>query len=277
MRMADAYVYYSPLDFLQFNVGQFKAPFDAEDLLSSADLLFVHRSVANRGVRGTEGFNVPGMSQGRQIGLQARGAVPLSDDFQDGPAISYALAAANGNGPNRSMNENDRLAYYGRAAFHLGDMIAVGGAAFHNDRTFGDPPDQVDRTTWGWTADVQANFADFTLFTNIVSETRSVPDIEQDPETTGLGFQVQVAYEEPTFGLQPAYRFAFYDPTFSHGGDDEDDFFEHDAQFHHTIGLNYNAREYPLRLMANYTLIFHEEEGRPLDNDRLDLLLQLQW
>lgn len=277
MRMADAYVYYSPIDYVEFNAGQFKAPFDAEDLISSADLLFVHRSVANRGVRDVEGFNVRGLSQSRQIGVQARGTVPFGDEDDDGPAVSYALAAANGNGPNVSMNENDNLAYYGRAAFHWGEWVSVGGAAFHNDRTFGEPPNQVDRETRGWTADVQAHVEGVSLFANVVSETRSVPDLEQDPETTGLGYQVQLAYEEPTFGIQPAYRFAYYDPTHRHGGDEEDDFFEHDAQFHHTVGLNYNAHDYPLRLMANYTFALQEEEGRPLDNDRLDLLLQLQW
>ncbi len=277
MRMADAYVYYSPLDFLELNAGQFKAPFDAEDLISSADLLFVHRSVANRGVQDVEGFNVDGLSQSRQVGLQARGLFPFDDEADDGPAVSYALAVANGNGPNQSMNENDRLAYYGRAGFHWGDMVSVGGAAFLNDRTFGEPPNQVDRETWGWTADVRADVEGVSLFANVVSETRSVPELEQDPETTGLGYQAQLAYEVPDIGVQPAYRFAYYDPTFRHGGDEEDDFFEHDSQIHHTLGINYNAPEYPLRLMANYTFIVHEEEGRPLDNDRLDLLLQLQW
>lgn len=277
MRMADAYIYYSPLEFLEFNAGQFKAPFDAEDLISAADLRFIHRSVANRGVQDVEGFNVAGMSQDRQLGVQARGTYPFdSDDPEGGPAVSYAAAVANGNGPNQSLNENDSLAYYGRAAFHWGDLISVGGAAFQNNQTFGEPPDQLDREVWGWTADVQLQTHGASLFANIVSETRNVPELDQDPETTGLGYQIQVAYEEPNFGFQPAYRFAYYDPTFDHGGQGQDDFFEYDALFHHTVGLNYNAQEYPVRLMANYTFALQEEQRR-LDNDRLDLLLQLQW
>ena len=282
VRLTDAYVYYAPLDhFLEFNLGQFKAPFDAEDLISTADMLFINRSVANRGVQDVEGFNVAGMTQDRQIGLQARGSVPFIDiagpEGDDEPlGISYAAALTNGNGPNVSMNENSRFAGYGRLALTWGDIVSLGGAAFYNPRTFGDPPDMIDRNISGWTADVQANLMGFSLLANVVSETREVPEIEQDPETTGLGYQVQVAYEEPFFGIQPAYRFAFYDPTEDHGGEGEDDLFEDDALTYHTIGLNYNARDYPLRLMANYTLKF-EEEARQLDNDQLDLMLQLQW
>ena len=276
VRMTDTYAYYAPFDFLEFNLGQFKAPFDVEDLISTSNLLFINRSVANRGVQDVEGFNVQGMSQSRQIGLQARGQYPILDD-EDGPMVSYAAAVANGNGPNRSMNENDRLAYYGRLSFHWGDMIAIGGGAFINDRTFGDPPNQVDRETWGWTADVQASLYGASLLANVVSETREVPELEQDPETTGLGYQLQLAYEEPYFGFQPAYRFAYYDPTSDHGGEGPDDFFEEQALTYHTIGLNYNAPYYPLRLMANYTITVEESDARSLDNDRIDLMVQLQW
>ena len=276
VRMTDTYAYFAPYDFIELNLGQFKAPFDVEDLISTSNLLFINRSVANRGVQDVEGFNVAGMSQGRQIGLQARGEYAIVGD-DNGPMVSYAAAVANGNGPNQSMNENDRLAYYGRLAFHWGDIVSLGGAAFHNDRSFGDPPNQVDRTTWGWTADLTANFEGASLLANVVNETREVPEIEQDPETTGLGYQLQVAYEEPYFGIQPAYRFAVYDPTYDHGGEGPDDFFDEDSLTYHTIGLNYNAQSFPLRLMANYTITVEESDTRSLENDRLDLMLQLQW
>ena len=276
MRMADTYAFYAPFEFLELNLGQFKAPFDVEDLISTAELLFIDRAVANRGVQDVEGYNVAGLSQGRQVGVRAHGKYDILGD-SEGPSVGYALAVANGNGPNQSMNNNDRLAYYGRAYLGWGNLVSVGGAAFYNDNTFGDPPNRVDRTTFGWTADLRAYFMGASLLANVVSETRDVPEIEQDPETTGLGYQVQIAYQEPYFGFQPAYRFAYYDPTYSHGGEGGSDFFDDDALTYHTIGLNYNALTYPVRLMVNYTLAMQESEARSLDNDRLDILLQLQW
>lgn len=278
-RMADTYIYYAPFDFLEFNIGQFKAPFDAEDLISTSRLLFVHRSVGNRGVQGVEGFNVEGLSQSRQVGLQALGSVfPLADSFGEfeGPGVSYAFAVANGNGPNRSINENERLAYYGRMALHWGDMVSLGGGLYHNDRTFGDPPAQTDRRRLGWTADLQVNAYGATLFANVVSQSTETPDFPDDPEVTALAYQVQIAYEEPFYGLQPAYRFAYLDPTFEYGDEVDSPIFEADARIHHTFGLNYNAGDYPVRLMANYTLT-QDEQAVALENNRFDILLQLQW
>ena len=277
VRLTDGYGYYAPFEFLEFNVGQFKAPFDVEDLISTSRMLFINRSVANRGVQDVEGFNVPGLTQGRQIGVQARGKVPVFGG-DDGLAVSYALAAVNGNGANKSLNENSRLAMYGRTSVHWGDMVAVGGAVFRNDRSLGDPPNQIDREHMGWTADVQFSAFGASLLANVVSESRHVPDIPQDPEATSLGYQLQIAYEEPFFGFQPAYRFAFYDRYFGEESeDDAADLLRDAALTYHTIGLNYNAQAYPVRVMANYTITMEDDETRQLDNDRVDLLLQLQW
>ena len=281
MRMTDTYVYYAPFEFIEFNLGQFKAPFLAEDLVSSSDLLFIHRSVANRGVQDVEGFNVDGLSEDRQVGLQARGTVPIID--LDGPegdeqplAVSYAAAVANGNGPNRSLNENSRLASYGRLVAHWGNVVGVGASVFDNDRTFGDPPNQTDQEFRGWTADIHADLFGASLLASYTSRTEQAPDLPQNEAVTALGYQLQIAYEEPFLGIQPAYRFAYYDPSDDFGDDVESDFFEDDALTYHTFGLNFNARDYPVRLMANYTLKL-EEGARQLDNDQLDLLLQLQW
>ncbi|MFW6057617.1 MAG: hypothetical protein ACOC9W_02065, partial [Persicimonas sp.] len=85
-------------------------------------------------------------------------------------------------------------------------------------------------------------------------------------------YQAQIAYEEPFFGLQPAYRFAYYDAATDLSGEENLAF---ETLTHHTIGLNYNAKNYPMRLMVNYTLT--DEEERDIDNDRFDALVQLQW
>lgn len=274
LRMTDVYAYYAPLEFLEINVGQFKAPFDVEDLVSTGNLLFVHRSVANRSVQNVEGYNVDGLSAGRQIGVQLRGDYFFGGEDDEGPGISYALAATNGNGPNASLNSNDRLAYFGRLMLHWGDEIALGSAVFYNDDTFGEEPNRVDRVRQGWTADLQVNLFGASVLANVVAASVDSPDLPDDPELSALGYSVQLAYQAP-FGLQPAYRLASYDPSSSYGSESSV-IFENDALTYHTIGLNYNAPTYPVRVMANYTLTT-EQDARRLDNDRLDLILQLSW
>lgn len=278
-RMADAYISYSPADYLQLNLGQFKAPFDAEELISTSKLLFIHRSVANNGVQGIDGFNVDGLSEDRQIGLQAKGHFfPLASAGApvSGPGVSYAAAIANGNGANQSLNANEKLAYYGRLNLHWGELARIGGGAFLNDSSFGDPPNQVERQIMGWTADLTLNAYGATVFANIISRQVSTPDLPTNADITSMGYQVQVAYEEPFFGLQPAYRFAYLDPTSDYPDKGNDPFYDNDARTYHTFGLNYNARKYPVRLLTNYTLTM-EESAVELANDRLDLLLQVQW
>ncbi|MFU8803256.1 MAG: hypothetical protein ACNA8W_05535 [Bradymonadaceae bacterium] len=268
LRMTDMYIFYAPLYFLQFSVGQFKAPFEAENLLSKADLLFVERSVGSRGVRGFEGFPVPGLSIGRELGARVQGSYFLGaepGEFE-GPGVSYAAAITNGNGPNRSMNNNSRHAYYGRAALHWGEYVAVGGAYMHNDDTLGEPPNRIDRLIRGWTADLQAAAFGVSFLASMTNQTLSAPDLPQEPDAEATAYQAQIGYQLPFFGLQPVYRFAYYDPGV----------IEDDDLIYHTVGLNYNAANYPIRLMFNYTITV-EEDARELDNNRFDALLQLEW
>src|SRR5690554_2513293 len=227
LRMTDVYAFYAPFEFLEINVGQFKAPFDVEDLISTGNLLFVHRSVANRGVQNVEGYNVDGLSAGRQVGVQLRGDHFFGGEENEGPGISYALAATNGNGPNASLNANDRLAYFGRLMLHWGDEVALGSALFYNDDTFGEQPNRVDRVRQGWTADLQAHLLGASLLANVIATSVDSPDLSDDTELSALGYSVQVAYEEPFLGLQPAYRLASYDPSSSYG-DETSVLFEND-------------------------------------------------
>jgi hypothetical protein len=277
LRMTDTYAFYTPLPFLEFNIGQFKAPFDAEELLSNSDLLFIDRSVGNRGVQGVEGYNVDGLAFGREMGVRAQGAYFFQADpgVFEGPGFSYAMAATNGNGANQSINNNSNLAYYARGSFHWGEYVALGGAYMINDDTLGQPPNRVDRFLRSWTADVQASLYGATLLASVINRRTIAPDLPQEPEVESLAYQLQLGYQEPFIGLQPAYRFAYYDPTHRYPGDELPEF-EGDALTYHTIGLNYNAPTYPIRIMANYTITL-EEERRQLDNNRFDLLLQLEW
>ncbi|MBA2663261.1 MAG: hypothetical protein H0U74_13320 [Bradymonadaceae bacterium] len=278
VRITDAFTIYRPYRFLEFNLGQFKAPFDLEELLPNSDLLFVHRSVGNRGVLPVEGRAIDGISVSRELGLQLRGNYFLfaEGDDLEGPGLSYALALTNGQDANRSINQNDRLAYYARAGLHWGTNVSLGAAYFHNDDTFGEAPNRIDRSLRGWSADVLVSAFGASLLANVIQRTESTPDLPQEADITSMAYQVQIAYEEPFFGFQPAYRLAYLDPTSNYTAPDQLDLFESDALTYHTLGLNYNAPNYPVRLMANYTFTM-EQDQRQLDNDRFDILLQLVW
>ena len=73
--LKDAYLNYEFADAVAFQVGQFKPPFDAEELQSTTQMLFIDRAVASRGVRGVEGYNAGGLSLDRQAGVMAHGGV----------------------------------------------------------------------------------------------------------------------------------------------------------------------------------------------------------
>lgn len=270
-RLEDGFLFYEPHRLIRASAGQFKAPFDIEELISSADILFVERSVGNRGVRGTEGNNRAGLSQGRQVGLRLDSRPYFV--MEDGLGFSYGLAATNGVRANRAFNDNDELAYFGRANVHWGDVARVGAGAFHNDLTLGTPPDQLGEERTGFTADLSVNTHGVTFLANIIQvDIDPAPELDDEASRTAQAYQAQIAYEEPFFGLQPAYRFAYYDAATDLSGEENLAF---ETLTHHTIGLNYNAKNYPMRLMVNYTLT--DEEERDIDNDRFDALVQLQW
>lgn len=279
VRLKDGFAFWAPHRLVRLSAGQFKAPFDAEDLMSTPALLFVQRSVGNSGQRGTEALPVEGLSQGRQVGVRLDSEVFYfqeqsdSDSAPQGPGISYALAVTNGQKANRYYNDNEKLAYFGRLNLHWGDMVQLGGAGFHNERLLGVAPDRLSETRIGWTADLSVQAYGVTLLGNIVqTEITPAPELEGGQARTARSIQTQIAYEEPFFGFQPAYRLAIYNPDV-------------DADAHvtpttetltyHTIGLNYNAKDYPVRVQLNYTLT--GEENVEVDNNRLDALVQVVW
>lgn len=281
MQLKSTFAYYQPFDELRISLGQFKPPYDVEELTSNSDLLFVTESVPSRGVRNVEGYNVEGLSLTREVGLRVDGEpfYPLAeDDEASGPGVSASLAMTNGQTSNRNLNDNDRLAYYARGNLHWGEYVQLGGAYYYNDKTIGERPDLVDVAQSGWTADLTVDAFGVTAIASYLSRTEDpFQNVEtEEGEITASGYQAQIAYEEPFIGFQPAYRYAFYDPSSSYGGGSAGaEPIEHTRTFH-TIGLNYNAKTYPVRLMFNYT-ITQEGEPRDLDNNRFDALLQVTW
>ena len=288
VRPRDAFISYQPFSPLTLQVGQFKPPHDLEELLPTPQILFSERSVGAQGVSGFEGRNVRGLAVDRQVGLQATGQYFFlsPDDSAQGPGFAYALAITNGSPALLTFNDNDSLAYFARGSLHWGDLISLGGGVFYNDTTLQNNQDVVDQSVTGATADLMftgfgvtalASYTQRREETDLFAD-RNEPDEAALTYTVARSFQAQIAYEIPVVHIQPAYRFATYDPSAEFNTVDPQarQIREVDALTQHTIGLNYNAPTYPIRLVLDYTLA-QEQEGQEIDNDRFEALLQIAW
>lgn len=274
-RLRDALVWWKFTPFTRLTVGQFKAPHDVEESYSRQDQLFILNSVASRGVGGVEGFGVNGLSRDREAGAMLD-TDPIRFGSEDGFGLRYALAVTNGSPASLLNNDNQALATYGRLEFSWGDLARLGGGAYLNsERIQPEEADFIDQDVFGWTADLTVQYAGVTLMGNMNQQTRTISDLAIQPESTSTGYQVSLAYQEPFFGFQPTFRYAYLDPTSALSGQTVDPLFEMDARTFYTIGLNYNPA-YPIRVMVNYT-ITDEEDGVALQNNSFDALLQVMF
>ena len=264
VRTKDAFIWYAPIEYVKISVGQFKAPFDGEGIDSSTDIAFISRSVMSRGVKGVEGPNVRGLSRDREVGATLSTDGIYFDEKKEGFGIRYALGATNGSSSDRALNDNDALAFYGRLDFLYGKMVRVGGGATMNDRTIGLAPNQLDESVFGWAADLSLNIAMVSLAGGVIGETITNPT--QD-EFSRFGLQATLAVREPFLGFQPKVRFSSLDDSSSREGE---------ALSYISFGINYVPKDFPLRVMLDYTLS-GEEAPTEIDNNKLELLLEASW
>ncbi len=274
--LRDAWFAYSPIEGVDISLGQFKPPFDMEELRSTTDILFVSRAVESRGVRGVEGPGVNGLSLPRQVGVMVSNFDPIT--FSDlGLGLSYSLAATNGTDANQPLNDNDQLSYTGRLALHYEDMVTLGVGAYYNELTARDLADVIDTEIFGLAADLSVSAYGAILNAQFIQTTFAFPQIDVQNEQVARGFHVEFGYNILDTGLIPAYRFATFDPTAEFVSlPDADSQLAIDEITHHTIGLAWLVPGRPLRLMANYTITI-ENPARVFNNDRLELAGQLMF
>lgn len=274
-RLRDAYVAYHPFDWLRARIGQFKPPFDAEELLPTTDLLFVERAVYCTGVNPGEGRPLDKLCYDRQVGFSLYGTPVALEDFPF--ALRYYATVTNGASANELTNDNDDLAYFGRLELVFGQWAQLGGGVGYNTLTTGEEPDRFDENELSFAVDLRANIFGVLLGGELIRRQVEYVDIPGQPEITRMGYHAYLGYEAP-FGLTPAYRFAWYDPTSSHesAAPEVRDIESNDQIMRHTMGLTWLVPTLPLKLQAFYTLAF-EEDQRSIDNDRFDILVQAEF
>lgn len=271
VRLRDAIARWDPIPWVGVQVGQFKAPFQEEELRGTQDLMFASRAVGVEGVPPGRGFQVNGVTLDRQLGVMLSPVEPIGK--KDGLRVAYYAMVMNGNGSNQLLDDNGRVGIVGRGEVEYARYVRAGVALFRNDRRVGEPPNLYNEEDLGLTADLGVKVSGFELF-GAVTRLRTVFPTVGTAARVQLAFQGQAAYRidlGPMF-VAPGYRYAYFHP-WQEGGNAG---FDQQRLQHHTIGVRAGGARLPIQGWLNYTFTA-EETGRALSNDRLELLGQVTF
>jgi len=265
VRLKDAYFRYDPLRYIGVQIGQFSAPFAAEEIVSRRSLLFASRALGQEGVLPGRGFEEAPIALDRQVGVMLSPAKPIMfGSF----GFSTYLMLANGNGANKLLPDSSRPAFIARLELMFKDWIRLGAGYVRNDRREGELPDLFDERDNGVAADLTVQLKGAQALVQFVQMMTSFPTVGSEDRTRrAISAQAGYTFCVPYLHITPAYRFAYYHPWAS-GGDDALDAYE--LQYH-TAGLKLDHADLPLSLIANYTITM-EKAPRELDNNRLQIL-----
>lgn len=269
VRLRDAFGRWDPLPWLGVQVGQFKAPFQEEELRGTNDLLFATRAVGVAGVLPGRGFQTSGIALDRQLGVMLSPSRPIGRDV----GVAYYLMVMNGNGSNQLLDDNGRFGFVGRIEVGYRKYVRLGGATFYNERTVGAAPNLYDETDLGITGDVTVSLEGLRLFGAVTRVGTTFPTVGARARAQ-LAYHGQIGYQFdlPRFFVTPAYRYATLHPWFEGG---EQGFSAFELRYH-TFGVRTGLEKLPLQLWINYTLTT-EGDGRRLDNDRFEILGQVTF
>jgi phosphate-selective porin OprO and OprP len=246
--------------------GQFKVPFNRQELTSSGAQQFVDRSIV------AAVFGGPPRDQGIQLwGLTPRGT------------FEYRLGLFDGNGINRATNDNDNYRYDGRFTWQpWGDvkyseadfestthpLLAVSAVYESNDSLVGDPAGTgLDNTTLG--GDVVFKFKGFSLMSEYFHRI-SEPDNAAAEDFRSAGWIVQGGYFVYKRYVEVAARYAVVDPSSIQIGTGP---LANDRQFERGVALSWYMNRHFLKLQSDYRQIESESSDSTLDEYRL----QMQW
>ena len=269
VRLRDGFARWDPVSFAGIQVGQFKAPFQEEELRGTQALLFASRAVGVEGVAPGRGFQLPGIQLDRQLGVMLSPIQPIGGDV----SVSYYLMVMNGNGANQLLDDNGKIGLVGRTELDILKHARIGAAVFHNERTVGTPPNLYNEQDFGLTGDVSVNVAGLEALA-AVTRLRTVFPTVGTSARVQLAYHAQAGYRFDISQLQltPAYRFAYFHPWEAGGGGG----FDGQKLQYHTLGLRFAHAKLPATAWLNYTLT-GEEEGRKLSNDRIEILGQVTF
>lgn len=271
VRVADAWVRYDFLPALGVQVGQYLAPFGGEDLRDISLNWFASRAVGQQGVLVGRGFEEPGLTLDRQLGIMLSPSAPIRAGAF---GFNYYAMVMNGNGPNQLLDDNGKPGLLGRIEGLFDHYVAAGVAAYRNERRVGSPPNLYDEDDWGFAGDLRVQYRGLEVFGQFTRVATSFPTTGTD-ERVRLAYHGQIGYRiETVVPFGPAYRYAHYHPWQSadaaQNTNVQYDAFKLD---YHTFGVRVWHPKWPLSGYINYTVTV-EPSPRALDNNRLEIIGQ---
>jgi hypothetical protein len=269
VRPRDAYMRYDFSDYAGVQVGRFRAPYDLGSLLSPSDIgsnanIFIDAPLESRGVLPTQGNELIGMSQDRQLGIMiSKDRVGITENGFD---LGYALALTNGRTFNLALNDNDRPAGFARLRLYWGEWVELNLGGFTDPRTVGELPNLFDEDVLGGEVSMILTFFGLRLEGQFLVQNTEF-DTAERPDVLAYGAHGQFDYSIWDFRF--GYRFAWYEPNV-------DDLDDADQIMEHTVALQYVVPSLPLKFAIAGTFPL-EQEGRRVKNTRGTLLAQFKF
>ena len=258
--LRDAYLEFTPYEFLRIRAGQFKAPFNAETLLPDNALPFITRSVLTQGILPPEGPVQEGLTLDRQVGVQ------LSSARLGGKVgFEYAVAVVNGNGANELFNDNNSIAPVARLALSYDSLLSIGVNGFYNVLSLGAAP-RITETQLAYGGDVTLVTGGLHAMGMFLVRSVGHPDTDL-PTEEGMGALGQVRYHFESLGLEAGARVAWYQPSGALA-------FAERTEITGMVG--YRAARIPARILIQYTHRI-EDAAVEIGNNSVDLLGQVTF
>lgn len=243
VQLMDAFVIWRPREQAQVTVGQFRAPYGAEQLQADTTLIFAERAQAS------DRLTLP-----RQVGAMVAGAVVDR-------RVNYAAAVFNGTNLNNGGNDNDNGLFVGRLGATVVERVGLKLTAGANAFTTRDRDATFDGTRRGRGLDVQLAAGRFEAMGEWLRTDR---ESITGADTSATGWAVGAAYRLIPQSLQLALRYETYDGARG-GADSAGDVW--------TLAANCFLRGEDVKLAVNYLL---GDPAGPLANQgRLLVRLQL--
>ncbi len=250
--------------FLRIRFGQFKAPFNVEELVDTENRLLITNSVLSEGVQIYQGLQ--GAQEANPINLKRQVGISVMGDLFS--LLGYEIMVFNGNGYNRLVNDNDNLAVAGRLTLNLlkGGLV-LGANSYYNEISVGTPEDMFHERYLAYGADLTFNQYNITLMAQFLGRKIEYPS-SGDSQVDGWGAMALIGYMIEAIDTQLVYRFCQFDPLKDPG--------IYTLQYH-TLGINYYFARIPVVLKTNYRIKLEKEDSRSINNDELSFLLQFSF
>lgn len=256
-RVMDATVSYTANPYFRVTAGQQKIAFSLENIISSPLMESINRSQVVEALvsRSTDVISQTGNNNGRDIGVQISGGIPIAvDSTSKRNVFEYYLGAYNGNGINKGDNNVDKD-FAGRFLVMPIAGLQVGGSFYKGQGSYGtDVTIEKKRDRFG--AEV--------FYANKLLSIKAEYIGGIDDTTSKGGYYAQVAAFAIPQKLQFMAKYDAFDPN-----TDTDN----NISTIYTLGVNYMPTSYA-KLQVAFDLKKEQAEEQT-KNNQIQVMLQL--